>query len=273
LTKGNWDIYIAFFEKGFNLLKESGALIFITPDKWLTKSFGDELRRKQLKYLSILFKSGRNVFKSVGVDSIVTLFGREKDYFQLVTSLNKESSKNIFIQKNIFYDQYQIDIVFSKHLDFLLKITQNNSVISLLDCVCENACATSDAYLLKDILKDNVNSFVNKDEYYKVINTGTINKYDSRWGVKNMKYLGGEYLYPVVNKNEFHKFFSKSYGQKPQKSKIIIKGLTLLDGTLDIDGDYIPGKTTVIISSKNKKLLKLLASIINSKLAQFYITT
>jgi hypothetical protein len=87
-----------------------------------------------------------------------------------------------------------------------------------------------------------------------------------------MKYLGGEYLYPVVNKNEFHKFFSKSYGQKPQKSKIIIKGLTLLDGTLDIDGDYIPGKTTVIISSKNKKLLKLLASIINSKLAQFYIT-
>ena len=42
-TKGNWDIYIAFFELGFRLLNHQGVLTFITPDKWISKPFGDAL--------------------------------------------------------------------------------------------------------------------------------------------------------------------------------------------------------------------------------------
>src|SRR6185437_5411770 len=45
MTKGNWDIYIAFFEKGFSLLRKDGWLAFITPDKWISKPFGDALRK------------------------------------------------------------------------------------------------------------------------------------------------------------------------------------------------------------------------------------
>ena len=52
--------------------------------------------------------------------------------------------------------------------------------------ICESACASSDAYLLKPILYSNMQ--VTQDEY-KVINTGTISKYVSRWGYKEMKYL------------------------------------------------------------------------------------
>ena len=42
-TQGNWDIYIAFFELGFRLLNRRGVLTFITPDKWISKPFGDAL--------------------------------------------------------------------------------------------------------------------------------------------------------------------------------------------------------------------------------------
>ena len=41
LTKGSWDIYIAFFEKGFQASEQSGVLSFITPDKWISKPFGE----------------------------------------------------------------------------------------------------------------------------------------------------------------------------------------------------------------------------------------
>ena len=43
-TKGNWDIYIAFFERGYRLLSGNGTLSYITPDKWISKPFGDKLR-------------------------------------------------------------------------------------------------------------------------------------------------------------------------------------------------------------------------------------
>jgi hypothetical protein len=269
-AKGNWDIYIAFFEKGFKLLRKDAVLTFITPDKWLTKPFGEELRKNKLKNLETLFKSGRNVFESVGVDSIVTVFGKENDCFQFLTSLKTEDY--IFVNKDIFYAPYQLDIVFSKYFNLLMKISQNNKPLSSLDCICENACATSDAYLLKDIIKDNNKDNFNKEQNYKMINTGTIGKYTSRWGLKKMKYLGNDYYFPIVNKKHFHTLFPKSYGQKAGKSKIIIKGLTLLDGTLDIDGEYIPGKTTILLISENRNTLKLLSAIINSKFAQFYIT-
>lgn len=38
-TKGNWDIYIAFFERGYRLLSGNGTLSYITPDKWISKPF------------------------------------------------------------------------------------------------------------------------------------------------------------------------------------------------------------------------------------------
>ena len=39
---GNWDIYMAFFEKGLQLSRS--ILCYITPDKWLSKPFGLKFR-------------------------------------------------------------------------------------------------------------------------------------------------------------------------------------------------------------------------------------
>jgi hypothetical protein len=87
-----------------------------------------------------------------------------------------------------------------------------------------------------------------------------------------MRYLKDDYLHPVARKELFHSLFVNSYGTKPNKKKIIIKGLTLLDAMIDLKGEYIPGKQTLIICSNNVNLLYLLAAIINSRLAYFYIS-
>ncbi len=270
-TKGNWDIYIAFFEKAFKLATSSGIISYITPDKWLTKPFGETFRTNKINKLSILLKSGRNVFETVGVDSIVTIFNTESESFKLQDYIDEQIKDNCIIPKDIFTEPYQLDIVFSPFLDLLLNITKRFKPLIASGYSCENACATSDAYELKNIIKD---STVNYDQtkYYKVINTGTIDKYDSRWGIKEMTYLKDKYLFPVVSMKDFHKFFPNTYGEKAKKSKLIVKGLTLLDATLDLYGEFIPGKTTLIITSDKRVSLFYLSLIINSKLAQFYIT-
>ena len=172
LTKGNWDIYIAFFEIGFNLIKENGVLSFITPDKWLAKPFGQKLREYSLKYLSILLKSGRNVFKTVGVDSIVTVFVKTEfsNSFRYFDYIDENFIEIKTIDKNIFLPPFQLDIVFSNNIELILKITEKyTTTLESFNAVCENACATSDAYKLKEILFDLGDNKFNSEHHFKVI--------------------------------------------------------------------------------------------------------
>jgi hypothetical protein len=102
-----------------------------------------------------------------------------------------------------------------------------------------------------------------------IINTGTIGKYVSKWGLRTMVYLGQRYTRPVVDKKKFLEAFKRSYGAKATKPKLIVKGLNLLDACLDPDGTVIPGKTTLIITANNLERLKLVLGIINSAVAVF----
>ena len=273
-AKGNWDIYIAFFEKGMNLLNNVGSLMYITPDKWISKPFGDGLRTAKYKNIKQIMAAGRDVFESALVDSIVTMFtANEHDNIDVFTKANKDDDITFFrsVNKEILSKPYTLDIVFSEYVNIVEKMNIGRKII-IDKYECENACATSDCYTLKEILyslEDKVD--YNESNMFKVINTGTIGKYVSRWGSSPMKYLKDKYQYPYVYKNEFAETFPKSYGQKPKKKKLIIKGLTLLDATIDTKGEIVPGKSTLVLCIENSDELKLIGTYINSKISMFYI--
>lgn len=272
MTRGNWDMYIAFFELGFNTLNDQGVLTFITPDKWIVKPFGDQLRINKFDNMISILRSGRDVFENVNVDSIVTLFSNKKTGDLKVHELvSKKIIPIAQINKKMLESPFLLDFLFSKHLRLLLKIDAAEGKFSDLS-VCENACATSDAYELKKIIYNLSDSSVfKKNKHYKIINTGTVDKYLSKWGHKEMTYLKDKYLYPVANKNDFINLFANSYAKKTISPKLIIKGLTLMDACIDLEGIIVPGKTTLIVAEKKIDRLKYLASIINSKLVSFYI--
>ena len=267
--KGNWDIYIAFFERSFNLLNETGSLIFITPDKWISRPFGEKLRTSLLYHIKSIYQSGRDVFDSALVDSIVTTITKQKSPI-LITIRDKDKEKVInTIDKSYFLKVNILDIAFSDYFEFIAKVEKDAVPLSEY-AVCENACATSDCYKLKEIL-DQLDSYEEFDNtYLKIINTGTIGRFAPRWGYQEMKYLKDKYLYPVVDKTRFLEYFPNSYGEKSLKRKIIIKGLTLLDACIDLKGEIIPGKSTMVIPAPEGTLY-LLMGIINSKLMIFYV--
>ena len=74
-----------------------------------------------------------------------------------------------------------------------------------------------------------------------------------------------------MNKNDFYNVFLNSYSKKVCNPKLIIKGLTLLYCCLDEKGEYIPGKSTLVIQNNDKDILKIAMAIINSKLSIAYI--
>lgn len=268
--KGNWDIYIAFFEKSFDLLNNSGILIFITPDKWLSRPFGEKFRLGLLKNIYSIFKSGRDVFDSALVDSIVTTITK-CEHNQLI-SINK--NQDIYeinkLEKTTLMSTSNLDIVFSKHIQLIYKLENKARKLSEFVDV-ENACATSDCYKLQEFIYSlNEASEYDKNSMLKIVNTGTIGRYVPKWGLTKMKYLKNTYLFPVVNKQKFQKAFRNSYASKSTKKKLIIKGLTLLDACLDEDGTIIPGKSTIIVHGSDDDIMLALA-LINSKLSMFYV--
>ncbi len=263
---GNWDIYIPFIEQSFNLLNNSGFLAFITPDKWLGKPFGESIRTLLLDKIIKIRKYGRDVFADALVDSIVSVYSKKGSKNLTIEDYLMENS--YCIEKNTIPSPYRYDTYFTLSLKIIQKIENVEQHMSDLS-ICESACATSDAYLLKPILYSNMQ--VTQDEY-KVINTGTISKYVSRWGYKEMKYLGDSYLYPVCTKSDFSNIFHNTYLEKTNTPKLIIKGLTLLDVCSDEVGNIIPGKSTLIIKNKDINILKFLLSFLNSSLPIFYIT-
>jgi len=269
-TKGSWDLYIAFYERGLYLLNKTGLLTFITPDKWISKPFGDELRIQTISHISHIIKIGRDVFESALVDAIVSSFSME---YQPTLCIGEFIDAKVTIKKQVYKNELKspfiFDWLFSEYKDLLDKIEYQPKRLSIYG-TCENACATDDAYKLRNLIEEYQNSFPN-DKYLRIINTGTIGKYTSKWGEKDMVYLGSKYHRPVVKREQFIKLFPNSYGRKSIKKKIILKGLNLLDACIDAEGNIIPGIPTLVIASDDFVILKLLLAIINSKIAFFYI--
>ncbi len=72
--EGNWDMYMAFLEFSLSVAK---TVVFITPDKWLSKPFGKKFRgTRMVERMSAITRAGSKVFENATVDAIITLFIR-----------------------------------------------------------------------------------------------------------------------------------------------------------------------------------------------------
>jgi hypothetical protein len=266
--RGNWDLYMAFL---ILALDNAKIVAFITPDKWLSKPFGMAFRGYYMRdRLSKISHAGAKVFRDATVDAIVTLFTQQAQSLD-VARINNDKSITKVTTTTIksMEEPYLIDYLFSGEASFVMAIDKLPTKLSDLGVSCENACATSDAYKLSPLVFNN-ESFNGVSEY-KLVNTGTIVKYGTAWGEKNITYLGRKMLFPVVNISDFEKNLGRTYVRRTKNKKIIFKGLNLLDAYLDLEGYFIPGKTTLVVCSESEDLLKILCALINSSLVYKYL--
>ncbi|MDO5580965.1 MAG: N-6 DNA methylase [Planctomycetia bacterium] len=266
---GNWDLYMAFWELAAVLSKN--IFLYITPNKWLSKPFGKNFRKNfaRTKLRSITF-CGSGLFETASVDAVVSLFCQTNQ----ITAFGKfdfSGKEKIITECSLenLAPPWYMDCFFSEHYPIIEKI-QRGCVKKLKEiALCENACSTHDAYVLEPLI-ENKENFVS-GRYCKLVNTGTIEKFQSRWGKQEITYLKRKILYPVADRTVFSEHLGRSFRRRISLPKIIIKGLNLLDVFPDLNGEYIPGKTTLCICSENLDDLKLLCAILNSDLLFFYI--
>ncbi|WP_233864816.1 type IIG restriction enzyme/methyltransferase [Paraburkholderia adhaesiva] len=269
-AKGNWDLYVVFMELGLSLLARDGAMACLTPDKWLSKPFGDAFRALHLSRIERIVTLGRDVFDEALVDSIVTIYANSGTETISTARLDGDTLTPLAsVRQASLSAPWRLDALLSPHYAFARRIEASHPRLGSL-LACENACATSDAYRLKPLIEEAKGRFSPR-RHYRVVNTGTLDRFVSRWAAKPMTYLGDRYHEPVVERTRFAAEFANGYRAKADAKKVIVKGLTRLDATLDLTGDVIPGKTTLMLRSDDEDLLKFVAAVINSPLAAFYL--
>ncbi len=267
-AKGNWDIYIPFHELALKLLNKNGVKSFITPNKWLSIGYGQKLRELYFNnFYKICDCSNIKVFDA-GNSPIISFFKSIKSGNMIIDSVysdKKFSQKSIIEKKLINIDN--LGILLSDKISIILKIKKQLSIVKdYIDC--ENPFTTGEAYQLIDILED---TNTNSNDFYKLINTGTIDPYISLWGIKTTTYLKNKYTHPVVSKLNFKKLFPKRVNQA-NSEKIIISGMRYFECFFDINGEYIAGKSTLMLRNPKKQSnFFYLMGILNSKLVRYFL--
>jgi hypothetical protein len=103
----------------------------------------------------------------------------------------------------------------------------------------------------------------------RVVNSGTIDRYEHLWGRKLFRYLGKSYLRPIVPADRLAELSSTRLAQA-RTPKLIVAGMTRsLECVFDSAGKLLAAKSTAIIFSSQLELRYLLA-VLNSDIVSRY---
>ena len=126
IQKGTFNLYFAFFELGFNLLKRNGKLGFITPNNYFTSISGESLRE--------FLQKNKSIYKIIDFSS-TKIFDAQT--YTAITFLTKRKNSNVFFDrinsntpqiylKNIQYSEVNINNLNNKKWRLLKNDEQEN---------------------------------------------------------------------------------------------------------------------------------------------------
>lgn len=267
-AKGTVDLYIYFFEKGLNLIKNEGILSYITPNRFLSASYGKALRElilNEYELKSLIDYSDKKVFSDASTYPVISIFRpKTKNSYFVITGKFDEDSK-ILLSKE--YPSQRLNILQDSILGFLLNdkliISEKiiNNSIPLENCGLINATSTTNE-------ADEYSKLVNEVEGIKLINTGTIDSYTTSWGNNTLTDKGKKYLTPYLSRN--NNIISKNRILLYNSPKIIIAKIGLkCEAFYDKNGEYASINTNCIHSFKDDFLPEFILCWINSKLYNY----
>ena len=277
-TRGNWDLFVPFVEKGMLLLRRDGIFSYIIPNKLIGAKYTETLRELLLsqEVIEIRDYSNVDVFKEAAVYPI-TFVIRNKTPITNVLMTKMLDLSNIEylnrIDKSIFYKDIYWDKYFGQsfNVSIVTKVTRNEKLSKYFPNVIGSA-TVNEAYKIKEFLVEEGRAGGKSAK--KFVNTGTIDKYCSTWGIEKTRYIKQSYSKPVITISDL-KSINPTRLMQANSPKVIIAGMAKQIEAFYDNGDYLAGKSTTIILGNQLEAsseLKILAAILNSKLISFWFS-
>lgn len=274
-SKGQYDIFILFIEKGLKLLRNGGRLGFIISSKFATSDYGLKLREFILDNCVIeqaLDLSTIPVFGDASVYPYIIILRKEnnKDLRDMntikvgiadsVDEFRKEGYKILKIpQKRYQENNYFIfDTVSEKAYTIIKKVEKKGIYLGDICNITRGFRPPPEDLVISEYEYPNVSN-ERKKYYKKLIRGGDLkDRYSVVWDGKYVEYIQ-----------------EKIYESKPAEifdnPKILIRDISTRPLACYDDKGYFPLKTIYTLHQKDKSYhLKYITAILNSSVIQFY---
>ena len=277
------DLYVYFFEKGLNVLKEKGIFAFICSNKFAKAKYGEKLRKLILENQLKIYNdfTGVKVFKEASVDTCVIQI--KKDY----TEDNEIYVNDEYLMKQNRLEYTSFSFNSKEVLDLQEKILNQGTLIKDLDIKINYGIKTgfNKAFIIDEDVKNKlIKEDSNNKEIIKPLLRGRdihkwkklykdlylIHSFDGLDTPKEYPYI---YNYLKQYQEELEKRYDKgkkwynlracAYDDLFEKEKIIYSEISNEPSfTLDFEKHYL-GNTAYIMNSDNIDL-KYLLGLLNS---------
>ena len=266
-AKGTIDLYIYFFERGLNITKPNGFLAFITPNRYLSASYGKALRDlilEKYSFCQLIDYSDKKVFEDASTYPVISILQNNQN--NPLVECGKFDDSHELVKKN--YPANKLSILEDNILGFLLNdklalslkvINQSDSLASVGEINATSTAKEADEYA--PLISENIDG-------YKLINTGTIDPYVTKWGYSTLTKQGMQYLKPFLPR--VNEFISANRHRLYSSPKIIISKIGLsCEAFYDKEAEYASIDTNCIHSFKDDFLPEYVLCWLNSKLYNY----
>ena len=264
---GNWDLFVPFIEKGLSLLRDepTARFGFIVPNKVLGVDYASTLRSHiDTHYCleEIVDVSRDKVFTDADVYPVILLIRKScagEGTRQVTVTRTLDPLVQEGVPWNSAYTKNWTEYLATDR-DLLVALAK---LPRLGDSLQVHASTTvNEAYLLIDEIQETSSPTAGQ---LKLINTGTIDRYSTTWGLHKTRYIKRGYDYPVVAQEKA--------AQKPwlQHLRIIIAGMAqVVEAVGDPRREFFAGVSTVVVTCDDEDELYYALAILNSPVISAY---
>jgi type I restriction-modification system DNA methylase subunit len=262
-----FESYLYFYEKGINILNDSGYLSYITPELFLRLEKSENIRKLLLENSNVIEVKfcGENVFADVKVNSVVLTLNKQKpndEYLKIVYEDEKHLSflKERWKKSENYILEYEISDDTNLIID---KIISNSCFLgSLGNCIQGLTAYDSYRGQSQEIIKNRAYHFKEKidDSCGKWLDGKHLNRYYLSEGDEWLKY--GDWL-AAPREPKFFENPRILFREIPGQNKRV-------QAVYTDEKSYYGHSITPFILNDNSYNIFFILSIVNSKLISWY---
>ena len=266
---GAYDLYVLFMELSLMLVRDDGYVGLITPNKYLAAPYGVGIRsliRETAQLCSVLNLSADRVFQDPSVYPIVSILHKsenrddatayaERDaHTGRVSTIRELEASDLDTLPNRMFS-----LILSEHTDELSAVLRDCS--RLVDIAKVNATSTAaEAEMLSQVIIEHETGAT------ALVNTGTIDRYMSLWGIRPLTAQRRKFTKPAVRLGDID--LSDHRRKIYAAPKIILAKMALRpEVVFDAAGELCSINTNCVYESELS--LEYLAGVLNSKAMAF----
>jgi len=269
-AKGTVDVYIYFFELGYKILKSNYNFCFISPNRYLSANYGIALRKfiiDNFEIVSIGDYSNVKVFAEASTYPIITLLKKRNpslEYnFTSFTFIDEfKDFKHRYFHSDLlkYLNDSILGFILSEKFEISKKVIDNSIPLNKAGKI--NATSTAgEAEKFHEYITNNSKGF-------KLINTGTIDRYITTWGKSELIDKGKKFLKPYLT-NEISIIGENRYTLYTNPKIIFAKIALRAEAFYDRNGKYASINTNCMHTFSSEYDAYYILGWLNSKLFQY----